>query len=35
VEEKDGKYYVDEDARGLCELMIEDVLRGLEMPLSG
>jgi len=35
VKEKDGRYYVDEDARGLCELMIEGVLRGLETPLSG
>ena len=30
VELKDGRYYVDEEARGLCELMIEDMLRGLE-----
>ena len=35
VEEKDGKYYVDEDARGLYELMIEGMLRGLETPLRG
>jgi len=35
VEEKDGRYYVDEVARGLCELMIEGMLRGLETPLSG
>jgi predicted transcriptional regulator len=30
VEEKDGRYYVDEDARGICELMVEGMLRGLE-----
>ncbi len=35
VEEKDGRYYIKEDARGLCELMIEGMLRGLETPLSG
>jgi len=35
MEEKNGKYYVDEDARGLCELMIEGMLRGLETSLSG
>jgi len=35
MEEKNGKYYVDEDARGLYELMIEGMLRGLETPLSG
>jgi predicted transcriptional regulator len=35
VEEKDGRYYVDEEARGLCELMIEGMLRGLETSLSG
>jgi DNA-binding IscR family transcriptional regulator len=35
VEEKDGKYYINEDARGLCELMIEGMLRGLETSLSG
>jgi len=35
VEEKDGRYYVDEGARGLYELMIKGMLRGLEMPLSG
>jgi len=35
VEEKDGKYYINEDARGLCELMIEGMLRGLEKSLIG
>ena len=35
VEEKDGRYYVDEDTRGLCELMIEGMLRNLETSLSG
>jgi len=30
VELKDGRYYVDEEARGLCELMLEGMLRGLE-----
>ena len=35
VEEKDGRCYVDEEARGLCELMIEGMLRGLETSLSG
>ena len=35
VEEKNGKYYIDEDSRGLCELMIEGMLRGLETSLSG
>ena len=35
MEEKNGKYYVDEEARGLCELMIEGVLRSLEKSLSG
>jgi len=35
VEEKDGRYYVDEDARGLCESMIEGMLRDLETSLSG
>ena len=32
VEEKNGKYYVDEDSRGLCELMIEGVLGALRRP---
>ena len=35
LEEKDGRYYVDEVARGLCELMIEGMLRGPETSLSG
>jgi len=35
VEEKDGKYYIDEDARGIYELTIEGMMRGLEMSLSG
>jgi len=35
LEEKNGKYYINEDARGLCELMIEGMLRGLETSLSG
>jgi len=35
VEEKDGRYYVDEVARDLCELMIEGMLRGPETSLSG
>jgi len=35
VEEKDGRYYINEGARGLYELMIESMLRGLETPLSG
>jgi len=35
VEEKDGRYYVDEDVRGLYESMIEGMLRGLETPLNG
>ncbi|MCQ4335576.1 MAG: hypothetical protein RXN50_02575 [Sulfolobaceae archaeon] len=35
LEEKDGRYYVNEGARGLYELMIEGVLQGLETPLSG
>jgi len=35
LEEKDGRYYVDEEARGLCEPMIEGVLWGLETSLSG
>jgi hypothetical protein len=30
VWEKDGRYYVDEEARGLCELMIEGMLWGIE-----
>lgn len=34
VEEKDGKYYVDEDARGLYEMMIEGMLQGLETSMS-
>jgi len=34
VKEKDGRYYVDEDARDLCELMIEGISRGLETSLS-
>ncbi|MCQ4344838.1 MAG: hypothetical protein RXQ70_01530 [Sulfolobaceae archaeon] len=35
VEEKDGRYYVDEDVRGLCDLMVEGMLRGPEMSLNG
>jgi len=35
VKEKDGRYYVNEEARGPCELMIESVLQGLETSLSG
>jgi predicted transcriptional regulator len=35
VEEKDGRYYVDEAARGVCEFMIEGMLRDLETSLSG
>jgi transcription initiation factor IIE alpha subunit len=35
VQEKDGRYYVDEETRGLCELMIEGVLLGLGTSLSG
>ena len=35
VEEKGGRYYVDEDVRTLCELMIEGMLRGPETALSG
>jgi predicted transcriptional regulator len=35
VEEKDGRYYVDEEVTGLCELMIEGMLRGPETSLSG
>jgi len=35
VEEKEGRYYVNEGARGLYEVMIEGMLRGLETPLSG
>jgi DNA-binding IclR family transcriptional regulator len=27
---EDGKYYIEEDSRGLCELMIEGVLRDIE-----
>ncbi|MCQ4336728.1 MAG: hypothetical protein NO130_05000 [Sulfolobales archaeon] len=35
VKEKDGRYYVNEEAGGPCELMIESVLQGLETSLSG
>jgi len=35
VEEKDGRYYINEGASGLYELMIEGMLRGLETPPSG
>jgi len=32
VEEKNSRYYVNEDTRGLYEVMIEGMLRGLETP---
>jgi hypothetical protein len=35
VEEKDDRYYINEGARGLYELMIEGMLRNLETSLSG
>jgi len=35
VKEKDGRYYVNEEAGGPCELIIESVLQGLETSLSG
>jgi predicted transcriptional regulator len=35
VKERDGRYYVNEEAGGPCELIIESVLQGLETSLSG
>jgi predicted transcriptional regulator len=31
LEEKDGKYYIDEDSRALCGLVIKDMMRTADL----